>query len=96
MALEKDPDKRISVVELLRRSQKELSAFLRHTSKFDLLSPIEEIEQLVNHLPEKKILELMPRTEKQGLKDRLNKLKVATGFSKEQAQMAEQLLKRVV
>lgn len=92
VALEKDPSRRCSAMDLIKDAEKQLSAFLRKYSHNGRFSPLDELHQLTNYLPDKEILKLMPEAQKQALKGRITKLKDVHGFDKEQKHQADELL----
>ncbi|MBI4822792.1 MAG: protein kinase [Nitrospirae bacterium] len=96
-ALEKDPKKRCQASKLVQESPSELAAFLRASQQsIGKFSPLEELQQFKNYLPDSEILNLMPIVQKETLKTKLDGLKTAHGFDKDQLGYIDDLLKSLV
>ena len=94
-ALDKDPKKRSSASDLVKMAETQLSAFLRTQTPIGKFSPMEELQQLKNYLPDDtEILKLMPITQKHALQKKIETLKEAHGFSKEQKKELDSLLRK--
>jgi len=91
-ALEKNPERRCTAKELAEEAEKVLSAFLRKHTPNSRFSPEEEILQLQKYLPEKEILNLMPMSQKEFLKERLIKLRESAGISAESVRQTDELM----
>ncbi|MDP3066780.1 MAG: protein kinase [Methanobacteriaceae archaeon] len=96
-ALESDPKIRSSASELIKIAEDQLSAFLRKPSPIGKFSPLEILNQLKNYLPNNpEILKLMPSTQKDALRKKLEDLKSTKGFNKDQKEKIESLFKKLV
>lgn len=96
-ALEREPKKRSSATELVKIAEDQLSAFLRKSSPSGKFSPLEVLNQLKNYLPMNPIvLKLMPSTQKDAFKKKLEDLKSAKGFDRDQKKEIDSLLERIV
>ena len=94
MALERDPKKRSSASELVKIAEDQLSAFLRKPTPIGKFSPLEELQQLKDYLPHNpEMLKLMPITQKDALRKKLEDLKGAQGFDEKQKKEIEELHK---
>jgi serine/threonine protein kinase len=89
--LEKDPSKRWSCAQTLEKAKQTLAGFLRNQSEVRAISPLEELEQLVRHLPRPEILRLMPTTEKDLLVHRLTTLASLQGVPEDRRTKANQI-----
>lgn len=94
-ALERNPEQRCSAKELLKKASTELAGFIREPSPIGGFSPLDALQQLRDYLPGKKVLDLMPRAEKEKLQEKLDKLKSVKGFGDEENRQVEKLLKRL-
>lgn len=94
--LSQNPSDRGKAEELVRTCEAELAAFLRESrdgaSRF---SPRKQLEQLETYLPNEKILQLMPSSQKHELLKILISLKQAKGLSKAQSDSIEELKRRL-
>jgi len=81
MALRKDPNERCTATELKSTAQKNLAALLRNQSR-SRFSPLDEFSQISNHFPSNFMLKLMPITEKESLRKRLEELSDSLGPEK--------------
>jgi serine/threonine protein kinase len=89
--LEKDPTQRWSCAHALDVAKRELAGFLRNPSDVRLVSPLDELQQLVHHLPRREVLRLMPATEKDLLAHRLTALASLQGVSDELRSKAQDI-----
>ncbi len=80
-ALERDPSRRCAAGELLQLAEKELSALIRKTSEVGRFAPIDEYEQIRMYFPERRVISLMPMTERQKLEQKLRSLQANDGFT---------------
>jgi serine/threonine protein kinase len=92
MTLEKDQNKRSTASDLIKTAETELAAFLRTSKTIRKFSPSEELQQLVDFLPDPDILNLMPISQKDALKKKLTELKSAQGFDVKQIEQVNKLL----
>jgi serine/threonine protein kinase len=90
--LEKDPSKRWTCAQTLEMAKPALAGFLRNQSEVRAISPLEELEQLVRHLPRPGILRLMPTTEKDLLIHRLTTLASLQGVPEERRAKANEII----
>jgi serine/threonine protein kinase len=96
MALEREPKKRSSATDLVKIAEDRLSAFLRKPTSIGKFSPLEELQQLKDYLPRNpEILRLIPITQKDALRKKLEDLKGSQGFDKEQKKQIDDLSKLV-
>ena len=89
--LRRNPKERINAKSLCKMAEEELSSFLRGRSEVGHFSALDEVKQLLTHLPHRKVLGLMPDTEKHSLVDRLSKLAQIPQLPREQKQRLEEL-----
>jgi serine/threonine protein kinase len=96
-ALDPSPATRWSARELREHAERELVAFLRtgYGEAGFRFSPIEELKQLRAHLPEGRVLALMPVGRRQALADRLRELTNVAGLSDDDREVARELLARI-
>jgi serine/threonine protein kinase len=90
-ALERDPESRISAMDLKNFAAEELSAFIRVNAKTMRFSPIDELNQLKSYLPSPELIELMPVDERIKITARLAELKETTGFTPDQRHTISEL-----
>jgi len=94
-ALERNPEDRISASELVRESETHLSAVLRFREGYSNFSPSEEIEQLSRYLPDKKVLSLMPESQRRELRSRFAFLKSKKGLPKDKTEQLKSIESRL-
>ena len=94
-ALERDPQKRWFAAQMLSAAREELAGFLRNHSEVGPLSPLDELDQLVQFLPEAGILKLMPIVEKDILVQKLTRLSGLHGASKASGERAKQIIEEL-
>jgi serine/threonine protein kinase len=70
--LERNPGKRPTASEMVKLAESELSGFLRSHHGPSRFSPGEELDQLINYLPDISILKLMPIKQRDALMRRLD------------------------
>jgi serine/threonine protein kinase len=92
MALEPDPSKRCSASQLLKKAEADLSVFLRRPSSAGPFSPLDELQQLRDYLPQGHALKLMPLPHKNLLQAKLKDLQRFRGLSTAQKSDITQLL----
>jgi serine/threonine protein kinase len=92
LALRKDPRDRCSATQLKEKAEKHLAAFLRNQSR-SRFSPIDEFEQISNHFPPRRMLDLMPTTERENLRKRLGELSEMLGPTEHE--QAEKLIRQL-
>jgi serine/threonine protein kinase len=94
-SLRREVEQRYSADQLKKEAERSLAAFLRVQSTIGRFSPLDELNQLRDYLPEARVLRLMPTTEMRDLKDRLVALRDNYGFSPEHRAEVEALLTRI-
>jgi len=94
-ALEKDPKNRCTAADLVQMADKELSALIRKPSDLGRFAPVDEYEQIKRYFPERRIIRLMPITERQNLELKLRSLQQNDGFTESQKRDIEQLAQQV-
>jgi len=94
-ALEKDPSRRCAASDLLKTADKELAALIRKPSEVGRFAPIDEYEQIKRYFPERRIISLMPMTERQNLEQKLRGLFQNDGFTEFQKHELQSLISEV-
>jgi serine/threonine protein kinase len=90
--LEKDPEERSAMRDVLSAARDELAGFLRNQIGTGHLSPMDELGQLLRLLPSREVLVLMPATEKEVLRQRLKRLSVMHGVPDADQSRAEEIV----
>jgi serine/threonine protein kinase len=95
--LRRDPADRPTTAEVLKRAERELAAYLRHTSataggKF---SPVQELQQIEELLSQEHTVRLIPLHKKQQLTARLTAMKAISGFEHDTDERIADLVSRL-
>jgi serine/threonine protein kinase len=91
-ALEKDPGRRCTASDLMKHAEKELAALIRKPSDVGRFAPIDEYEQIKRYFPGRRIISLMPMTERQNLEQKLRGLSENDGFTDFQKRDIDRLI----
>ncbi len=79
--LVKDPKDRLTAKQLIEMAEKKLTPYLRNPDVVGHFSPLDELQQLRDFLPEARTLKMMSINQKQSLRGRLNIIKSINGLS---------------
>lgn len=93
--LEREPANRCSARELVDLCEQHLSVFVRRSDTIGRFSPVEEVAQLRKHLPNPKVLRLMPVAEREKTSLQLIRLKETPGLHSDDLRLVESLLAEV-
>jgi serine/threonine protein kinase len=94
-ALERDPQQRWTAAQILSAAKDEFAGFLRNNSEDGFLSPLDELDQLVQYLPATDVLRLMPVIEKDILVQKLARLSGFQGASRESREKASRIIEEI-
>ncbi len=91
-ALARRPEDRVTAADLVGLCERHLAGFLRNCPGGSNLTPLQELRQLIDHLPRGQALKLMPVAAKQLLSDRLHAFRQMNGLEASETQAVEDIL----